>query len=94
MWIAPPPDLQDVIICRNLFPTTPDRGITLSAAFLLRHVIVWKVVAPRYTLGVVELLCMDVVVTVGLWLGVGRIVSRIISMLCVAGAERVYKGQK
>ena len=58
----------------------------LSTAFLLRHLIVWKVFTPRNTLGVVELLCVDVLVTV-LWLGVGRIVSRIICVFCVAGAE-------
>ena len=63
----------------------------LSAAFLLRYLIVWKVFAPRYMLGMVERLCMDVVVAVGLWLGAGLIVSRIICMLCVAGAERVYQ---
>ena len=67
--------------------TKPGQGIMLSTAFLLRHLIVWKVFAPRNTLGVVELLCVDVLVTVGLWLGVGRIVSRIIRVFCVAGTE-------
>ena len=73
---------------------TPDRGITLSAAFLLRQLMVWKVFAPRYMLGVVELLCVDVLVTVGLWLGVVRIMSRIICMICVTSAERVYQRAK
>jgi GPI ethanolamine phosphate transferase 3 subunit O len=52
-------------------------GSALSAAVLRRHLMVWKVFAPRYMLGAVELLCVDVAVLVGLWLGVGRIVSRI-----------------
>ncbi|KAH9995319.1 hypothetical protein BJV77DRAFT_1059736 [Russula vinacea] len=52
-------------------------GSALSAALLRRHLMVWKVFAPRYMLGAVELLCVDFVVLVGLWLGVGRIVSRI-----------------
>jgi phosphatidylinositol glycan class O len=52
-------------------------GSALSAALLRRHLMVWKVFAPRYMLGAVELLCVDVVVLVGLWLGVGRIVKRI-----------------
>jgi phosphatidylinositol glycan class O len=39
--------------------------------------IVWKVFAPRYMLGAVELISVDVAVLVGLWIGVGRIVSRI-----------------
>ena len=66
----------------------------LSAAFLLQQLMVWKVFALRYILGVVELLCVDVPVTVGLWLGVGLIVSRIICMVCVANAERVYQRAK
>jgi len=58
---------------------------------------VWKVFAPRYMLGAVELICVDVAVLVGLWLGVGRIVSRItrvfalplvISRTEVSGASR------
>ena len=52
-------------------------GSALSAAVLRRHLMVWKVFAPRYMLGAVELICVDVAVLVGLWLGVGRIVSRI-----------------
>jgi len=52
-------------------------GSALSAAVLRRHLMVWKVFAPRYMLGAVELLCVDIAVLVGLWLGVGRIVSRI-----------------
>ena len=52
-------------------------GSAFSAALLRRHLMVWKVFAPRYMLGAIELLCVDVVVLVGLWLGVGRIVGRI-----------------
>ena len=52
-------------------------GSAISAALLRRHLMVWKVFAPRYMLGAVELICVDVAVLVGLWLGVGRIISRI-----------------
>jgi phosphatidylinositol glycan class O len=52
-------------------------GSAFSAALLRRHLMVWKVFAPRYMLGAIELICVDVAVLVGLWLGVGRIVSRI-----------------
>ena len=55
-------------------------GSAVSAALLRRHLMVWKVFAPRYMLGAVELVCVDVTVLVGLWLGVGRIVSRITRM--------------
>ena len=55
-------------------------GSALSAAWLRRHLMVWKVFAPRYMLGAVELLCVDVAVLGGLWLGVGRILTRISRM--------------
>jgi hypothetical protein len=39
-----------------------------------------QVFAPRYMFGTVELLCIDVAMFVGLWLGIGQIVSRITRM--------------
>ena len=56
-------------------------GRALSAALFRRHLMVWKVFAPRCMLGAVELICVDVAVLVGLWLGVARIVSRITRVL-------------
>jgi GPI ethanolamine phosphate transferase 3 subunit O len=61
-------------------------GSALSAALLRRHLMVWKVFAPRYMLGAVELICVDVAVLVGLWLGVGRIVSRITHLFTLPAA--------
>jgi phosphatidylinositol glycan class O len=61
-------------------------GSALSAAVLRRHLMVWKVFAPRYMLGAVELICVDVAVLVGLWLGVGRIVSRITRVFTLPAA--------
>jgi phosphatidylinositol glycan class O len=58
-------------------------GSALSAAWLRRHLMVWKVFAPRYMLGAVELLCVDVAVLGGLWLGVGRVVTRITRMFAL-----------
>jgi phosphatidylinositol glycan class O len=58
-------------------------GSALSAAWLRRHLMVWKVFAPRYMIGAVELLCVDFVMSVGLWLGVGRIVGRITRMFAL-----------
>jgi len=52
----------------------------LSAAWLRRHLMVWKVFALWYMLGAAELLCVDVAVLGGLWLGIGRIVTRIAHM--------------
>ena len=58
-------------------------GSALSAAWLRRHLMVWKVFAPRYMLGAVELLCVDIAVLTGLWLGVGRVVTRITRMFAL-----------
>ena len=58
-------------------------GSALSAAYLRRHLMVWKVSALRYMLGAVELLCIDLVVLGGLWLGVGRVVTRITRMFAL-----------
>jgi len=58
-------------------------GSALSAAWLRRHLIVWKVFTPQYMLGAVELLCVDFAVLGGLWLGVGPIVTRITRMFAL-----------
>ena len=52
-------------------------GSALSAAWLRRHLMVWKVFAPRYMLGAVLLLFVDAAVLCGLWVGVARIVGRV-----------------
>ena len=52
-------------------------GSALSAAWLRRHLMVWKVFAPRYMLGAMELLFVDLALLVGIGLGVGRVVGRI-----------------
>ena len=52
-------------------------GSALSAAWLRRHLMVWKVFAPRYMLGAVLLLFVDVAVLCGLWVGVARVVGRV-----------------
>ncbi|KAF8465166.1 hypothetical protein DFH94DRAFT_784111 [Russula ochroleuca] len=52
-------------------------GSALGAALRWPHLMLWKVFALRCMLDVVELLCVDAVVLVGLWLGIGRIVIRI-----------------
>jgi len=67
-------------------------GSALSAAWLRRHLMVWKVFAPRYMLGAVELLCVDFAVLGGLWLGVGRIVTRITRMFALPAPTRSTSG--
>jgi len=58
----------------------PLLGSAVSAAWLRHHLMVWKVFIPWYMVGAVELLCVDVAVLGGLWLGVGHIITQITCM--------------
>jgi GPI ethanolamine phosphate transferase 3 subunit O len=58
-------------------------GTATSAAVLRRHLMVWKVFAPRFMSAVAELLIVDLAVVVGVWIGVERVVARI---------EALFKG--
>jgi phosphatidylinositol glycan class O len=58
-------------------------GSALSAAWLRQHLMVWRVFAPRYMFGAVELLCIDAAMFVELWLGISQIVSRIPRMFAL-----------
>jgi len=58
-------------------------GGTISAAWLWRDLIVWKIFAPRYMLGAVEPLCVVVAMLVGLWLGICRITTCITHMFAL-----------
>ncbi|KIL69581.1 hypothetical protein M378DRAFT_156795 [Amanita muscaria Koide BX008] len=49
----------------------------MSAAILRRHLMVWKVFAPRFMAAVIHLLVVDVGALVGVGVGVGRISNRI-----------------
>ena len=51
------------------------RFSVVSAGLRRRRSMDWKAFAPRYMPGAIEFLCVDVAVLVGLWRGVGRIVS-------------------
>jgi GPI ethanolamine phosphate transferase 3 subunit O len=55
---------------------------------------VWKVFTPRYMLGVVELICVDVAVLLGLWPGFGRIVSRITRVFASPAAPRASSSSR
>ncbi|PPR04680.1 hypothetical protein CVT24_011897 [Panaeolus cyanescens] len=47
-------------------------GTSVSAAVLRRHLMVWKVFAPRYMLAAVMLLAIDVGILIGVGLGLAR----------------------
>lgn len=52
-------------------------GTAMSAAILRRHLMVWKVFAPRFMTALVHLAVVDLGVLVGVGLGLTRIVSKI-----------------
>ena len=52
-------------------------GTAVSAAMLRRHLMVWKVFAPRFMTGVLGLIVVDVAVLIGVGVGVERIAYRI-----------------
>ena len=55
-------------------------GTSVSAAILRRHLMVWKVFAPRFMAAVLEMLAVDVAVILGIGLGVERIAGEISMM--------------
>jgi phosphatidylinositol glycan class O len=52
-------------------------GSALGAALLRRHLMVWKVFAPRYMAGAAEMLVVDLAVLVGMWVGVRRLMEKV-----------------
>ncbi|KAF8803969.1 phosphoethanolamine N-methyltransferase [Phlegmacium glaucopus] len=52
-------------------------GTSVSAAILRRHLMVWKVFAPRFMVAVLELLTVDVAVVLGVGVGVQRVAERV-----------------
>ncbi|KAG8706929.1 mannose-ethanolamine phosphotransferase gpi13 [Ceratobasidium sp. 395] len=55
-------------------------GSAFTAAWLRRHLMVWKVFAPRFMLGAVVVLVVDVVLILGVGLGVGQSVQKVRKM--------------
>ncbi|KAK7472488.1 mannose-ethanolamine phosphotransferase gpi13 [Stygiomarasmius scandens] len=52
-------------------------GTAVSAAILRRHLMVWKVFAPRFMAGALGLIVIDVAAILGVSLGVGRISKKV-----------------
>ena len=55
-------------------------GTSVSAAILRRHLMVWKVFAPRFMAAVLELLAVDVAIILGVGVGVQRVAGRVSMM--------------
>ena len=63
-------------------------GTAASAAILRQHSMVWKVFAPRFMLGVLEVLVIDDVVLVGgVAVGVERIAGRVEKLFRAPAAD-------
>ncbi|KAH0835488.1 hypothetical protein J3R83DRAFT_9155 [Lanmaoa asiatica] len=58
-------------------------GSATCAAVLRRHLMVWKIFAPRYIFAAISLIAIDVGVVVGVGIGVSRVRERI---------EKIFKG--
>ncbi|KAI0315940.1 hypothetical protein OF83DRAFT_1129538 [Amylostereum chailletii] len=50
-------------------------GSAVSSAFLRRHLMVWKVFAPRYMAGATGMIAVDVGVLLGVWVGAKRVLD-------------------
>ncbi|KAG8982309.1 mannose-ethanolamine phosphotransferase gpi13 [Tulasnella sp. JGI-2019a] len=60
----------------SLYHSALTLGTAVSAAILRRHLMVWKVFAPRFMLGAVALLCVDVALVLGVGIGVREVMSK------------------
>ncbi|KAI0722060.1 hypothetical protein C8Q72DRAFT_64636 [Fomitopsis betulina] len=63
-------------------------GSAASSAWLRRHLMVWKIFAPRFMNAAVTLVAVDVAVLLGVGLGVGRITSQAADMFGAMGARQ------
>ncbi|TFK38348.1 hypothetical protein BDQ12DRAFT_109059 [Crucibulum laeve] len=55
-------------------------GTAFSAAILRRHLMVWKVFAPRFMLGAIDVLVVDLAVLIGVGLGAERVATKVTAM--------------
>ncbi|KAF9005177.1 hypothetical protein BDQ17DRAFT_1353965 [Cyathus striatus] len=55
-------------------------GTSVSAAILRRHLMVWKVFAPRFMSGFIQMITVDIAILFGVGVGVQRIASRVAAM--------------
>ena len=60
-------------------------GASTGAAILRRHLMVWKVFAPRFMTAVLELVAVDVGVLLGAALGVERVVNKVTKIIRTSG---------
>lgn len=71
------PDALRIGLGMQLYFTTLVLGSATSAAILRRHLMVWKVFAPRFMLAGVSLLVLDVALGVAMFVGLGKVVRKV-----------------
>jgi len=64
----------------SLYHATLLFGSALSAGMLRRHLMVWKIFAPRFMAAVVGMVVVDLAVLLGITIGVGRVLDRVGTM--------------
>lgn len=69
----------------SLYHSTLTLGTATSAAILRRHLMVWKVFAPRFMLGGVTLVVVDLALVLGVGLGVREVMGK---------TRRMFDGRK
>lgn len=67
-------------------------GASMSAAMLRRHLMVWKVFAPRFMAAVVEMLVVDLGVCLSMGFVVGRVVDKVGWVLGRVSIRRTSRG--
>lgn len=64
-------------------------GSAFSAAVLRRHLMVWKVFAPRFMMAAASLLAVDLAALLGIGLGVTRVVGEVSDMFTAMDTQAV-----
>jgi len=70
-----------------LYHGTLTLGTAISAAILRRHLMVWKVFAPRFMLGGLSLLVVDLALILGMAVGVTKVVGKVRVLQKALGAK-------
>ena len=63
----------------------------VCAAWLRRHLMVWKIFAPRFMLAAVTVVVVDVAVLFGVGVGVGRVSERVSRLFAAMNPDKAQK---
>lgn len=71
------PDALKMALGMQLYYTGLLLGSATSAAILRRHLMVWKVFAPRFMLAGVTVLVVDIALAIGVFVGMKRVINKV-----------------